>query len=73
MIEYPAIVYSLNNIRVKNADNLKYTITDAYKITLITFDPDNEYVKKILEIPMCTFDTHFCSDNLNHYVFELYF
>lgn len=72
-LEYPAIIYSLSRIKHRHADNVSYNNYKSYKLTLVTEDPDNDYVDEILSIPMCSFNTHFCSDNLNHYVFELYY
>lgn len=72
-MNYPAIVYSLSNIRNTFANNLSYKRARAYQLTLIDKNPDNEFVDKILSLPMCSFDRHFKSDNLNHYVFTLYY
>lgn len=71
-MKYPAIVYSIKNIDDSNADNKPYFRTTVYKLTLIDENPDSEYVAKILELPYCSFDAGFTSDNLNHYTFTLY-
>lgn len=72
-MKYPAIVYSLSDIDVTFANNSSYKKARAYDVTLIDKNPDSELVDKILELPMCNFDRHFKSDNLNHYVFKLYY
>jgi hypothetical protein len=72
-IKYPAIVYELNNIRSKFADGGTYLFNSEYLVTVIDKDPDSSIVVKVLTLPMCRFDRHFESDNLNHYVFVLYF
>ena len=72
-MNYPAIVYSLSNIQKSSANNNTYAKRNAYEITLIDRDPDNETVDKIASLPRCRFDRSFVSDNLNHYVFTLYF
>lgn len=72
-MKYPAIVYSLANINNSFANNGVYMQTTAYEITLIDKNPDNEFVKKISTLPCCKFDRHFRSDNLNHYVFTIYY
>lgn len=73
MLEYPAIIYSINTIQAYYADNKKYQKNDSYKLILVTEDPDNNYVDEILNLPLCSFNTHYCSDNLNHYVFTIYY
>lgn len=70
---YPAIVYSRSNIENRHADNNVYMQSYCYKITVISKDPDIDVVDKLSLIPMCEFDRHFTSDNLNHNVFTLYY
>lgn len=72
-MNYPAIVYGLSNITSTFANNSSYKRARAYQVTLIDKNPDSEYVDKILALPMCSFDRHFKSDNLNHFVFTLYY
>lgn len=72
-MNYPAIRYSLNDIVTAHADNEVYTSTKRYEITVIDEDPDSEIPDKILAMQMCTFDRPYQSDNLNHWVFSLYF
>lgn len=72
-MEYPAIVYSLSNIVNTFANNSSYKRARAYQVILIDKNPDSEYVDKILSLPMCSFDRHYKSDNMNHFVFTLYY
>ena len=72
-MRYPAIVYSLYDIDNTFADNSVYAQTNAYTVTVVDKNPDSEYVKKISMLPMCNFERHYAVDNLNHYVFVLYF
>lgn len=71
-MSYPAIVYSLGNIRNRRANNDVYSTNKSYELTLVTSNPDNEIVDKLNRLPMCSFDRFYTSDNLNHYVFTLY-
>lgn len=71
-MKYPAIVYELDDIDAKHANNSIYIKSQGYKITVIDHNPDSEYVAKILNLPMCRFVQHFTSDNLHHFVFKLY-
>lgn len=72
-MNYPAIVYSLNDIENRFANDEVYDQSLSYQLTLIDDDPDNEIKNKISRLRMCNFDRHFKSDNLNHYVFTIYF
>lgn len=72
-MKYPAIVYELNDIESKHADDGVYLSKREYLITLIDKDPDNEFVGKVSSIPTCRFNRHYQSDNLNHYVFTVFY
>lgn len=72
-MKYPAIVYSRMNIDTAYANNFAYSQRLAYKLTVIDRDPDSEIVKKVAMLPLCSFDQHYASDNLNHDVFTIYF
>lgn len=71
LMNYPAIVYSLSNIRNNSADNLIYTQHNQYSVTVIDEDPDSEISKIVSRIPTCRFDRFFTSDNLNHFVYTI--
>lgn len=72
-INYPAIIYSLNSFLDINANNKLYLSKTSYSITLINKNPDNVFVDKIKQLPYCSFDRSYTSDNLNHYVFTIYY
>lgn len=72
-MNYPAIVYGLDDIENTYADGEAYLSTRRYAVTVIDEDPDNLIVDKIALLPMCRFSRHYEKDNLNHDVFELYF
>lgn len=68
-IEYPAIVYSLNQIDNVFADDIAYMQTVGYQITIIDRNPDSPIVWKLSLLPKCHFVRHYKADNLNHWVF----
>lgn len=72
-MEYPAIVYSLSDIRNTHATNGVYKQDNAYSLTYITRDPDDENIHKISLLRNCRFDRSYKSENLNHYVYTLYY
>ena len=68
-INYPAIIYSRNDIDNKFADNIVYMQNHTYQIIVIDANPDSEIIDKISKLPMCRYNRHYTSDNLNHDVF----
>lgn len=72
-IKYPAIIYKLNNIDQRFADDRTYNKDRSYMLTLVHNDPDNEIVDKLVwAFPKIRFDRAYVSDNLYHYVYVLY-
>lgn len=72
-MSYPAIRYSLKDIDKKEANDLPYMQTKAYELILIDSNPDSKFVDKLSSMSKCSFDRHYVSDNLHHYVFTLYY
>ena len=70
---YPAIRYSIKNIDTKFAANSIYAKKLCYEIMVIDKNPDSVIPEKLLQLPYCSFDRHYVADNLNHYVFTLYY
>lgn len=72
-MQYPAIVYSRKDMEKRSANDCAYRKLPSYEVILIDKNPDSKYVEKIFDLPYCSFDRHYESDNLNHDVFTLYF
>ena len=72
-IEYPAIIYSVNDYISINADNIKYHNRIQYQLIVVDKKPDNEVIKKLLDLPLSSFDRHYSYNNLNHDVITLYY
>lgn len=72
-MQYPAIVYSRDDIATDFADNVPYRISNRYEVIYIDRDPDSEIPKQISSLPMCKFNRHYVVDGLNHDAFTLYF
>lgn len=70
---YPCIVYQMDKAQTKFADNNPYRYAKRYQVTVIDRDPDSTIPDKVAALPACTFDRFFVTDNLNHFVFTLYF
>ena len=69
----PAIIYSLSEVGKLYANNDMYKSLTAYTVTLIDKNPDTKYLELILRLPYCSFDRFYTADNLNHWVFTLYY
>lgn len=57
----------------KFADNTKYHLLKAYTITVIDRSPDSAIPDLVEGLPYVRFDRFFRTDNLNHFVFQLFF
>lgn len=65
-MQYPAIVYSRNDIPIRHADNAPYIVSTEYRVIVIDKNPDSDIVKRVSALPKCRFDRHYKADNLNH-------
>ncbi len=72
-IKYPAIIYSREDIDNTYADNAVYFNKIGYQLTVVDRNPDSKIVDKVSKLPMCRFNRHYTSDNLNHDVFTIYY
>lgn len=73
-MKYPAIVYEIDNYDISSADDMNYLVRKRYQITIIDSNPDSTYPDEFInEFIGARFDNFFVSDNLNHYVFSIYF
>lgn len=72
-MSYPAIRYSLSDVDVKHANDSIYKSMNRYELILIDANPESAFFKKLLKLPYCSFDRHYSANNLNHFVFTLYY
>lgn len=72
-MKFPAIVYALDSVKVRYADDRAYKRDRAYKVTYISKTADDETVNRLLEMPLCRFGRFYTAGGLNHYTFTLYF
>jgi len=74
MLKYPCMIYKMDNVDKRNADDYGYLLQTRYLLTYITDDPDDDMVLTLLRhFRLISWANHFTSDNLNHYNFNLYF
>jgi len=72
-MKYPAIVYSLDDIDTRHADNTPYKMAKRYQLTVMDRSPDSPLVMKVAGLPSCSFQRWFAADGLNHWVYTLYY
>jgi len=72
-MSYPCIKYTRSSINTVFADNAPYANTIRYTITVIDKNPDSIIPGKVGRLPLCRFDRHYTSENLNHDVYNLYY
>ena len=72
-LKYPCIIYERSDIDQRYADNRTYIDRVRYSITLITNSPESDLIKRILELPYCSYDRYYASDSLNHDTFTLFY
>jgi hypothetical protein len=72
-MQYPAIVYQRSGSLSEYADNSLYRGTKEYQVTVIDRNPDSELPDQVERLPLCSFERWFAADNLNHWVFTLFF
>lgn len=72
-MEYPCIKYELDDDLVQYADNEPYLQYDGYQVIIIDWDPDSVLRNMIKTLPMCRFSRHYTQDDLNHFVYDLFF
>lgn len=72
-MSYPCIKYDLSDPRVIHADNIPYLMELQWVITVIDEDPDSRIANCFFNMPKCSFDRKYSANDLNHFVFSLYF
>ena len=70
---YPAIRYSKSRIETRKAEDSIYLKNTRYEVIVIDPRPDNPVIDKLLELPHCSYDRHYKSDNLSHDALTLYY
>lgn len=72
-LKYPCVIYHMNGSKDSFANNELYRGKTRYDIQLIDKSPDTALFQKIKSLPYCRFDRFYTADNLNHFVFTIYF
>lgn len=71
-MDYPCIIYNMDNTQRVFADNKTYNLRKKYTVTLIDPDPDSNLPYYMMDIPYTSFDRVYSTEGLSHFVFSLY-
>lgn len=71
-LQYPCIIYNLERIEERHANNNSYILSKLYNVILIDRDPDSIFMEPILHMPSCKLDRTYKADNLYHFSYTIY-
>jgi len=71
-MQYPCLVYELEDVATQHADNGPYSMHDRYQVTFIRQKPDSPVKRKLLGLPLSSFSRHFATSGLNHDVYVIH-
>jgi hypothetical protein len=72
-MQFPCVTYSRDGVSKDHANNELYRHAKRYQVTVIDQDPDTELADQVEKLQYANFERSFAVDDLNHYVFTLYF
>lgn len=72
-LQYPCIVYNLDAANDIHANDKIYRRLYRYSLTYITKNPEDPMRDTIDDLQYCSFNRFFASDNLNHFVYTIYY
>lgn len=72
-MEFPCIRYQRDGSDVQWSANFPYRLAKRYQVTVIDRNPDSILPDQVEVLRLCEFDRWFAADNLNHWVFTLFF
>lgn len=70
---YPCIIYKLEDVDTVHADNKPYSQRKRYQVMVIDRNPDSPIPDRVGRLPLSDFSRFYTADNLNHFVYTLYF
>lgn len=73
-MSYPCVVYNVGTGNAKYANDSLYNYTHRYDVTFIYKKPNLEIIEQVLStLPKSSMSRSYCVENLNHYVFSVYY
>lgn len=72
-LKYPCVIYSLSGSNNISANDSKYIKRKRYTVTLVDYDPDSDLADNFEDIPYSSFDRMYAANNLNHFVYTIFY
>ena len=72
VMQYPCIVYELDDAHRRAADNGAYSWIPRYQVTFLRHEVDSPVSQKLAMLPTSSFSRHFATSGVNHDVFAIY-
>ena len=73
VLTYPCIIYERATGQTMHANNGMYSHLVSYTVKLITRNPKDPLIDKLIKLPKCSFDRPYKADKLYHYVYTIYY
>lgn len=73
MMEFPCILYKLDDREIRHANNAPYQKSKRYQVTVMDRNGLSQIPDAVADLPLCAFERRFVVDQLYHDVFNLYF
>lgn len=72
-LQYPCAIYNVAKPNMKYADNGVHLKFSHYRVTIVSKDPDDPKAFALENLPHCAMANWYSADNLNHWVYDLYY
>ena len=72
-LRFPAIIYERVDYDVQYADDRPYVSTREWQVSVVSQEPSNPVVDRLMELPMANFKTRYIVDRLQHDVVTIYY
>lgn len=69
---YPCLIYELDDVYIRRADNGPYSMYDRYQVTFLRHEPESPVIRQLLALEHSSFSRHFATSGVNHDVFVIY-
>lgn len=73
-IDYPCIIYKLDDMPAIHADNHPYLWDHRYQVTVIDRNPESPLRERVAALPTARMRTSpYAKDGLHHFIFSIYY
>lgn len=72
-LQYPCIIYQLDDLPTQHANNAPYMLTHSYMLTLVNTSAGMGLAEKLAMLPRINHSRRYTKDNLYHDVYQIIF